>query len=127
MRTRRDLRWLLALGATLLAHGVFPSLDARAADAPLSSGHAVPLAQRNWTTVASPPPPPPPATTHGSGHAEGGRTAPHAKDSHDRFHVTALRFWLYREFLPKSDDADALGIELNSAWGWGCLDFANIS
>ncbi len=56
------------------------------------------------------------------------RTAPHAPDpDKDRFHVTALRLWYYRDFLPKSDDSDVLGVELNSAWGWKGFDFMNIS
>ena len=55
------------------------------------------------------------------------RTVSHAKEVTDRFHVTAARLWFYRSFLPKSDDSDVLGIEVNSAWGWGKLDFANIS
>lgn len=65
-------------------------------------------------------------STHMAGFKDGGRTVAHAKEPHDHFHVTALRLWFYREFLPKSNDADALGIELNTAWGAGCLDFANI-
>jgi len=48
-------------------------------------------------------------------------------DSPDRFRFTTLRFWLFRDFLPKSDDADILGIETNAAWGIGDYDFTNIS
>jgi hypothetical protein len=40
--------------------------------------------------------------------------------------VTTLRLWGYRN-LHKGSDATILGIEVNSAWAWGCLDFTNIS
>lgn len=75
----------------------------------------------DWTWVG-------PGAPIGAEPAARGRTVAHAKDAEtDRFHVTALRLWLYRDFLPKSDDSDIFGVEINSAWGLGCLDFANIS
>ena len=56
------------------------------------------------------------------------RTVAHAPDPDtDAFHFTAIRAWGYRDFLPKSDDADILGVEFNSAWGWGDWNVTNIS
>lgn len=56
------------------------------------------------------------------------RTAPHAPDpDKDGFHFTTMRTWLFRDFLPNSDDSTILGIEAVSAWGWGNYDVTNIS
>ena len=56
------------------------------------------------------------------------RTAPHAPTpGEDAFHFTAIRAWAYRDYLPKSDDADILGLEFNSAFGVGDFDVTNIS
>ncbi len=44
------------------------------------------------------------------------------------FSSTTYRTWLFRSFLPDSnDDADTLGLEFVSAWGWGNYDVTNIS
>jgi len=56
------------------------------------------------------------------------RGVAHAPDPEkDRFHFTSLRTWYFHDFLPKSDDADTLGIEVNSAWAWGEVQLTNIS
>jgi hypothetical protein len=56
------------------------------------------------------------------------RGASHAPDPEkDAFHFTALRAWYFHEFLPNGDDADVLGLEANSAWAWGDVQFTNIS
>ena len=47
--------------------------------------------------------------------------------SPNRFHFGPLRLWAYRDFLPEGKYADALGLEMNSAWGMGGFDVANIS
>jgi hypothetical protein len=43
------------------------------------------------------------------------------------FHFTNIRAWYYRDFLPDSNDSDVLGLEFNSAWGWGDFAVSNIS
>ena len=46
----------------------------------------------------------------------------------DAFHLGTYRTWLFRSFLPdEKDDADALGLEFVSTWGWGNYDVSNIS
>lgn len=47
--------------------------------------------------------------------------------SPDRFRFTTIRAWAYQDFLPDSRDAQTLGFEVNSAWGLGSFDVANIS
>lgn len=51
-------------------------------------------------------------------HARDGESGD-AHDASDAFHFTTIRTWAYRNFLPGEDDADVLGFEFNSAWGWG--------
>jgi len=53
-------------------------------------------------------------------------------DEHDSssnaFHLDTYRTWLFRSFLPDAnDDADTLGLEFVSSWGWGNYDVTNIS
>ena len=46
----------------------------------------------------------------------------------DAFKLATYRTWLFRSFLPDaSDDADTLGLEFVSTWGWGNYDVSNIS
>lgn len=45
----------------------------------------------------------------------------------DKFRVSTLRAWGYRNFLPDGDDADVFGLEMNSAWGWGNWNVTNIT
>lgn len=45
----------------------------------------------------------------------------------DRFHFTTIRSWIYSEVLPNSSDTSKLGLEFNSAWGWGDFNVTNIS
>jgi hypothetical protein len=46
----------------------------------------------------------------------------------DAFHLATYRTWLFRSFLPDADDdADTLGLEFVSAWGWGNYNVTNIS
>lgn len=120
MDTRRLLRTCV-ISAVGLASLAWASMAHAESVAPIS------LAHRTWQVVpasevvAS-------AVQPAAGTAfEKRRTVSHAKEATDRFHVTALRLWLFRNFLPKSDDSDVLGIEANSAWGWGKVDFTNIS
>ena len=48
--------------------------------------------------------------------------------SSDAFHLATYRTWLFRSFLPDAnDDADTLGLEFVTAWGWGNYDVTNIS
>ena len=48
--------------------------------------------------------------------------------SSNAFHLATYRTWLFRSFLPDADDdADTLGLEFVSAWGWGNYDVTNIS
>ena len=94
------------------------------AAASASASTTVPFDQRTWRMdpVAHPVPP---ATDAFAGP---GREVAHAPDpGKDRFHLTAVRLWAYRQFLPKSKDADVLGVELNSAWSWGRVSFSNIT
>jgi len=55
--------------------------------------------------------------------------SPHdiAAPENDRFHFTTIRAWGYRDYLPQDDYSDILGLELNSAWGWGDWNVTNIS
>ena len=87
----------------------------------------VPLERRAWRSFPVSEPAAPRVLGADTKSFEKRRTVSHAKEATDRFHVTALRLWLYRNFLPNSDDSSVLGIEMNSAWGWGKLDFSNIS
>lgn len=100
---------------------------ALASEASAESANSVPLERRAWANVPVAEASAPAAPGSQAGAYASHRTVSHAKEVTDRFHVTAVRLWLYRSFLPKSDDSDILGIETNSAWGWGKLDFANIS
>jgi len=45
----------------------------------------------------------------------------------DRFHFTTLRAWFFQSFVPDRSDPTTLGLEFNSAWGWGRFDVTNIS
>jgi hypothetical protein len=57
---------------------------------------------------------------HGSGDE-------HAASS-DAFHLATYRTWLFRSLMPdSSNDADTLGLEFVSAWGWGNYGVTNIS
>ena len=48
--------------------------------------------------------------------------------SSDAFQLATHRTWLFRSFLPDAnDDADVLGLEFVSTWGWGSYDVTNIS
>ena len=48
--------------------------------------------------------------------------------SSDAFQLATYRTWLFRSFLPDAnDDADVLGLEFVSTWGWGSYDVTNIS
>ena len=48
--------------------------------------------------------------------------------SSDAFQLATHRTWLFRSFLPnEDDDADTLGLEFVSTWGWGNYDVVNIS
>ena len=50
------------------------------------------------------------------------------ESSSNAFHLDTYRTWLFRSFLPDAnDDADALGLEFVSSWGWGSYDVSNIS
>jgi hypothetical protein len=50
------------------------------------------------------------------------------EESSDRLRLATYRTWLFRSFLPDADDdADTLGLEFNSTWGWGNYDVLNIS
>ena len=77
----------------------------------------------HWTVV--------PALAEESGPAEAVSSSPvmseHAETSPDRFHITTLRLWGYRNYVPDGSDPDILGIEVNSAFGVGGFDVANIS
>lgn len=51
----------------------------------------------------------------------------HAASS-DAFHLATYRTWLFRSFMPdSSNDADTLGLEFLSTWGWGNYDVTNIA
>ena len=115
------LRCLLRIGLSCaLALGL-------AAAAYAEPARPVPLEHRAWQPVSDGEHATPRIPAAESNAYPKHRTVSHAKEATDRFHVTAVRLWLYRSFLPKSDDSDILGIETNSAWGWGKLDFSNIS
>jgi hypothetical protein len=44
------------------------------------------------------------------------------------YHLDIVRFWLFRSFLPDADDdANTLGLEFDSTWGWGSYNVTNIS
>ena len=45
----------------------------------------------------------------------------------DRFHLTTLRLWAYRNYVPDGSDPDILGIEANSAFGLGPFSVSNIT
>lgn len=48
--------------------------------------------------------------------------------SSDAFQFVTQRTWLFRSFMPdSSDDADTLGLELVSSWGWGNYGVTNIA
>ena len=48
--------------------------------------------------------------------------------SSNAFLLETYRTWLFRSFLPDAnDDADTLGLEFDSTWGWGNYDVTNIS
>jgi hypothetical protein len=48
--------------------------------------------------------------------------------SSDAFQLATYRTWLFRSFLPDAnDDADTLGLEFVSTWGWGNYHATNIS
>ena len=50
------------------------------------------------------------------------------ESSSNAFHLDTYRTWLFRSFLPDAnDDADALGLEFVSSWGWGSYDVSNIA
>lgn len=56
------------------------------------------------------------------------RSVLHAADaSLDRFHLTSIRLWLYRNFLPDSKHNDIFGVAIRSAWGIGRFDFSNVT
>jgi hypothetical protein len=47
---------------------------------------------------------------------------------HGAFSLDTYRTWLFRSFLPDAnDDADTLGLEFVSSWGWGDYHVTNIS
>jgi hypothetical protein len=49
-------------------------------------------------------------------------------ESSNAFHFATHRTWLFRSFLPDADDdADTLGLEFVSTWGWGNYHVTNIS
>ena len=49
-------------------------------------------------------------------------------ESSDAFKFLTHRTWLFRSFLPDAeDDANTLGLEFNSSWGWGNYNVLNIS
>jgi len=51
----------------------------------------------------------------------------HAASS-DAFQLVTYRTLLYRTFMPDSDDdADTLGLEFTSSWGWGNYNATNIA
>ena len=56
-------------------------------------------------------------------------TVDNSADEHasNRFRFTNLRLWAYRDILPDGKDSDVLGLEMNSSWGMGGFDVANIS
>ncbi len=56
-----------------------------------------------------------------------GTTHPADADTSDDFRFTAIRGWLYRNYLPDKSDPWIFGLETNSAWGWGDFDVSNIS
>ena len=146
MATRRIICTLLVLvvAVVFLAHG--PAARADAADTAAPRAPTVPLDQRAWDKAPTAAPAPLPAGTfvrtglrapcrtdasapsNVAGSAVDERSVIHAAErSPNRFRVTTVRLWLYRDFLPKSDDSDVLGIEVDSEWGAGCLDFSNIT
>jgi hypothetical protein len=44
------------------------------------------------------------------------------------FSLDTYRTWLFRSFLPdEKDDADTLGLEFDSSWGWGDYHVTNIA
>lgn len=48
--------------------------------------------------------------------------------SSDAFHLGTFRTWAFRSFMPdRSDDANTLGLEFVSAWGWGDYHATNIA
>jgi len=48
--------------------------------------------------------------------------------SSNKFQFLTHRTWLFRSFLPDvEDDANTLGLEFNSTWGWGNYNVLNIS
>jgi hypothetical protein len=48
--------------------------------------------------------------------------------SSDAFQFVTHRTWLFRTFMPdSSNDADTLGLEFVSAWGWGNYNVTNIA
>ena len=48
--------------------------------------------------------------------------------SSNAFHIVTQRTWFFRSFLPDADDdANTLGLELVSAWGWGNYNVTNIA
>ena len=49
-------------------------------------------------------------------------------ESSDSFHLATHRTWFFRSFLPDADDdANTLGLEFNSTWGWGNYNVLNIA
>ncbi len=64
-------------------------------------------------------------TAHAQQHEEPG--SEHEMSSNE-FQLATYRTWLFRSFLPDADnDADTLGFEFVSTWGWGNYDVTNIS
>jgi hypothetical protein len=58
------------------------------------------------------------ASEHGESHGEGSNA----------FSLDTYRTWYFRSFLPDAeDDADTLGLEFNTSWGWGDFDVVNIA
>ena len=50
------------------------------------------------------------------------------ESSSNAFKFNTMRTWFFRSFLPNvDDDANTLGLEFVSSWGWGNYDVVNIS
>lgn len=45
----------------------------------------------------------------------------------NRFRITTVRAWFFQSFVPDRSDPTVFGLEVNSAWGFGNWNVANIS
>jgi hypothetical protein len=63
-----------------------------------------------------------------SSHAQDEEVSGGHEASSDAFSLDTYRTWLFRSFLPDAnDDADTLGLEFVSSWGWGDYHVTNIA